>query len=251
MNYTVKQLADLAGVSARTLHYYDEIGLLAPTAYGENGYRYYGEEAVLRLQQILFYRELDLNLNEIRALLDRPDFDIMQALQTHRQALQQRAQRLNGLLHTIDKTLLHMKGRLHMSTQEFFEGFDEETQKRYEQEARARWGEANVKTSIRKWNNYTAEEKTRIMNEGKAIYLDLVALMDRGPEEAGVQRVIARWHQHLRYFYEPTREILLGLAQAYAEHPDFAAFYQKMHPEMPEFLRHAIEHYCRQVIVPA
>jgi DNA-binding transcriptional MerR regulator len=80
MDYTVKQLADLAGVSARTLHYYDEIGLLKPAAHGENGYRYYDEAAVLRLQQIMFFRELDFSLNEIKDLIDRPSFDVTSAL---------------------------------------------------------------------------------------------------------------------------------------------------------------------------
>jgi DNA-binding transcriptional MerR regulator len=248
MKYTVKQLADQAGVSTRTLHYYDEIGLLAPTSLGENGYRYYGEAAVLRLQQILFYRELDLNLNEIRAILDRPDFDVLEALRTHRQALKHRAERLDGLIHTIDKTIRHMKGQLDMSAQELFEGFDEAKQKEYEKEASRRWGEATVKASVRKWNSYTAEEKARIMDEGGAIYRDLLGLMDRQPGEAEVQRVVARWHQHLRYFYEPTPEILLGLAQAYVEEPAFAAFYAKMHPDLAMFLRQAIEHYCLEMI---
>jgi MerR family transcriptional regulator, thiopeptide resistance regulator len=251
MKYTVKQLADLAGVSTRTLHYYDEIGLLAPTSLGENGYRYYGQEAVIRLQQILFYRELDLNLNEIRAILDRPDFDVLEALQTHRQALQHRASRLAGLLQTIDRTIRHMKGQLEMSDQELFQGFDEAKQKEYEKEASARWGEATVSASVRKWNGYTAAEKARIMNEGGAVYRDLLGLMDRRPEDAEVQRVVARWHQHLRYFYEPTAEILMGLAQAYVEEPAFAAFYEKMHPDLAGFLRQAIEHYCLEMIEKA
>jgi DNA-binding transcriptional MerR regulator len=81
MAYTVRQLADLAGISPRTLHYYDEIGLLEPSSHGGNGYRFYAEDAVLRLQQILFYRKLDLSLGEIRTILDRPDFDALQALE--------------------------------------------------------------------------------------------------------------------------------------------------------------------------
>jgi DNA-binding transcriptional MerR regulator len=135
MAFTVKQLADVAGVSARTLHYYDQIGLLKPAHYGENGYRYYGEEAALRLQQILFYKEMDFSLDRIGELLDRPDFATVQALQNHRQALQQRAVRLDGLIQTVDRTILHLKGELAMRTEELFEGFDEETQKRYEEEA--------------------------------------------------------------------------------------------------------------------
>lgn len=250
MVYTVKQLADLAGVSTRTLHYYDEIGLLEPSSVSENGYRFYREEAVLRLQQILFYREVDLSLNEIRAILDQSDFDALQALQTHKQALQQRVTRLNVLIHTIDKTMSHMKGQIEMSTQELFEGFDEETQKRYEQEASQLWGDQHVKESRCRWNSYSAQKKAQIMAESGQNYTDLLKCIGQDPAREEVQQVIARWHQNLRYFYEPTKEILLGLAQGYNRHPEFRAFFEKMHPDLPEFLRQAIEHYCQGVVLP-
>jgi DNA-binding transcriptional MerR regulator len=103
--YTVKQLASLAGVSVRTLHYYDEIGLLKPSSVGGNGYRHYGEEAVLKLQQILFYREMELSLDEIKAVTGRPDFDVLSALRSHRQALQGRVERLERLIQTVDHTI--------------------------------------------------------------------------------------------------------------------------------------------------
>ncbi len=151
MAYTVKQLADLAGVSVRTLHYYDEIGLLTPDAYGENGYRYYDEDALLRLQQILFFRELDFRLDEIKAIIDRPDFDVLRALQTHRVTLAEKAARLGGLINTVDKTILRLKGELGMSDKELFEGFDEEKQKQYAEEARKRWGSESVDDSMKRW----------------------------------------------------------------------------------------------------
>ena len=141
MAYTIKQLADLAGVSVRTLHYYDEIGLLAPGAYGENGYRYYDADALLRLQQILFFRELDFRLDEIKAILDRPDFDVRRALETHRVALEEKSARLKQLIETVDKTISRLKGESKMSDQELFGGFDEEKQAQYTEEARKRWGE--------------------------------------------------------------------------------------------------------------
>ena len=250
MAYTVRQLADLAGISPRTLHYYDEIGLLEPSSHGGNGYRFYAEDAVLRLQQILFYRKLDLSLGEIRTILDRPDFDALQALQAHRQALQDRVKRLNNLIHTVDKTMKHMKGQVEMSTQELFEGFDEETQKGYEEEAARLWGDQYVKESRRRWDSYSAEKKAQIFAESGENYRDLVALIGQDPTSEEVQEGIARWHQNLRHFYEPTKDILLGLAQGYSEHPEFRAFFQKMHPDLPEFLRKAIEHYCQGPSAP-
>src|SRR5690349_16977752 len=110
MDLTVKRLSRLAGVSVRTLHFYDEIGLLRPARVGANGYRYYGQTALLRLQQILFYKELGLSLEEIAEVLDRPGFDVAAALLEHRRALEQRLGRLHRLIATVDQTIAYLKG---------------------------------------------------------------------------------------------------------------------------------------------
>ncbi len=246
MAYTVKQLADLASVSPRTLHYYDEIGLLSPSSYGQNGYRYYDEEAVLRLQQILFFRELDFSLAELRIIIDGPAFDTLDVLQAHRRALRQRIGRLNELIHTIDRTVLHLKGTIKMAITDFFAGFDEAQQERYEQEIAQKFGAIQLNESRQRWGGYTAEQKASVMAEGQAIYLDLVGLLDRSPASPEVQQIIARWHQHIRNFYEPTIAILQGLGHAYAEDPAFAAFYRRIHPDLAEFLRTSIVHYCER-----
>ncbi len=115
MTYTVKQLSKLAGVSVRTLHYYDEIDLLKPFWLGDNDYRYYEAEAVFQLQQILFFRELDFSLREIKEIVDGPDFDLLAMLQAHRAGLQTRIIRLQGLIQTIDSTILHLSGEVNMN----------------------------------------------------------------------------------------------------------------------------------------
>src|SRR5438552_2589890 len=130
--YTVKQLSDLAGVSVRTLHYYDEIGLLRPSSVGANGYRRYDDAAVLRLQQILFYREMGLELLQIRDILDAPDFDLLAALQAHRAALEAKIGRLQALVGTVDSTIMHLTGEVDVSKKELFKGFSEKKQKQYE-----------------------------------------------------------------------------------------------------------------------
>jgi DNA-binding transcriptional MerR regulator len=247
MVYTVKQLADVAGVSTRTLHYYDQIGLLTPSSVGQNGYRYYDDEAVLRLQQILFFRELDFSLAELQTIIDGPEFSMLQALRTHKRALRQRMTRLDELIQTIDRTILHLEGVTSMETKDLFAGFDEAQQEKYEQEIAQKFGESRVKESRRRWASYTHDDKVQIGTEGEAIYRDFLKYIDEDPTIPEVQQIVARWHQHLRYFYEPTPEILAGLGQAYADEPAFAAFYQRIHPEMPEFLRHAIAHYCRNL----
>jgi DNA-binding transcriptional MerR regulator len=241
--YTVKQLSSLAGVSVRTLHYYDEIGLLKPSSVGENGYRYYSDEALLRLQQILFFREMELGLLQIKEILDDPGFDRVAALQSHRQAMQAKIERLRTLIETVDNTIRHLTGEVTMSKKKIFQGFSEEKQKEYEKRAMKEYGEENVKRSVQLWNSYSEEKKKAIMEEGSANYLDIVSNMDKGPESPEVQAILVRWHQHMRYFYEPTLEILRGLGNTYNDHPEFNATFTAIHPDLPPFLQQAINHY--------
>jgi DNA-binding transcriptional MerR regulator len=241
--YTIKQLADLAGVSRRTLYHYDKIGLLKPSKQGANRYRYYDDEAALRLQQILFYRELGLSLAEIQEILENPDFDVVQALQAHKSELQKRVGRLNRLIETIDNTILHVKGETTMSNHEIFSGFSEEQQEEYAQQARERWDPELVDQSMKLWKSYTPKKKQQVLDEGKAIYEDILEYMKKGyaPESLEVQACLVRWHQHMRYFYEPSMTILRGLGQGYAQSPDFRATFEKMHPDLPDFLNKAIQ----------
>ncbi|MBZ0293100.1 MAG: MerR family transcriptional regulator [Anaerolineae bacterium] len=244
--YTVKQLSDLAEVSVRTLHYYDEIGLLNPPQVGGNGYRYYDDAALLRLQQILFYREIGLELKQIKDILDSPDFDLVIALESHREALKEKMHRLQNLISTVDETIGHLTGEVNMSNKKkLFQAFSDEQQKQYEREARLQYGPENVNESVRRWNNYSNVQKEIIMDEGNEIYTDLVALLeeDAPTESAEVQAVMARWHQHLRYFYEPTLEILNGLGLMYNSHPDFIANFKKIHPDLPEYLSASVAQY--------
>jgi len=157
--YTVKQLSELAHVSVRTLHYYDEIGLLNPSKIGANSYRYYDEAALMRLQQILFYREIGLELMQIKAILDSADFDLVAALHSHRHVLQERINRLEHLIDTVDTTLNHLGGELTMSKKKLFKGFSPEKQKQYEREARLQYGPDRVNESIKRWNGYTKAQQ--------------------------------------------------------------------------------------------
>lgn len=243
--YTVKQLSKLAGVSVRSLHYYDEIGLLKPSWLGSNGTRHYEEEALLKLQQILFYRELDLSLDEIKAIVGRPDFDVLTALRSHKGALQGRVERLNRLIQTVDNTIEHLKGNESMNAKGLFEGFSEEEQEKYALEAEQMYDPETVRVSNRKWKAYPPAEKERILAEGKAIYVDLIAAMPKGATSAEVQTLIARWHQHMQYFWSPNDEQLLGLADGYNEDARFRANFDKMHPKLAEFMREAVKVYVK------
>lgn len=240
---TVKQLSKLAGVTPRTLHHYDEIGLLKPTRVGENGYRYYGEESVLRLQQILFYRELGIALDDIKKIMGRRDFDVMGALRSHKEALQKQVRRLNRLIDTVDNTINHLKGNTLMSNKAYFEGFSEEEQEKYAKEAEELYGAESVRESNRKWKAYPQEKKEAIMAEGQALYTALIAAMPKGPASSEAQAGVERWRRHLEYFWTPNLDQLLALASGYNDDPRFKANFDKMHPQLAGFMREAVTVY--------
>ncbi len=243
--YTVKQLSDLTAVSVRTLHYYDEIGLLPPTTVGQNGYRYYDDDALLRLQQILFYREMGLSLKQIREIVTRPDFDLVAALREHRAMLEAKIERLQTLIGTVDSTMKHLTGEADMNRKQLFAGFSEAKQKHYEHVIRLEYGPEKVEESTQRWNGYTPAERAAIREEGEQIYGELVDAIEAGqaPQSEAVQAILARWHDNIRYFYEPTLDILRGLGEMYRTHPDFVANFEKLHPDLPEYLAEAVAEY--------
>jgi MerR family transcriptional regulator, thiopeptide resistance regulator len=243
--YTVKQLSELAQVSVRTLHYYDEIGLLTPSKVGANNYRYYDDTNLLRLQQILFYREMGLELLQIKEILDSPDFDLVTALRSHRSVILEKMNRLQNLVGTIDSTIMHLVGEVDMSKKNLFQGFSEEKQKQYEREARLQYGPENVNASIKKWNSYTKAQQEAIQQEGGDIYIALSEAMKAGKDgnHPDVQELLSKWHNHIRYFYEPTLEILRGLGELYNTEPDFIAFFKQIDPDLPPYLQSTIAQY--------
>jgi DNA-binding transcriptional MerR regulator len=247
MRYTVKQLASLAGVTRRTLHHYDAIGLLSPAVTGENGYRYYDETSALQLQQILFYRQLGLSLEEIKDILQRPGFDLLQALQGHRQALLERAAQLDHLIHTVDQTLRHLRGEITMSPKDFYAGFDEQQQEHYEEEARQRWGEASVAESARRWKSCSREQKNAILAEGNQITQAIADAMEQGYDHPQVQYWIGRWYQSINTnFYDCSLEVFEALGHGYVSDARFTAFYEKVKPGLARFMEQAMVYYCEQ-----
>jgi DNA-binding transcriptional MerR regulator len=244
--FTVKQLSKLAGVTPRTLHHYDAIGLLKPSRVGDNGYRYYGEESVLRLQQILFYRELGIPLEDIKKIMGRRDFDVLGALHSHKEALQKQVTRLNRLINTVDNTINHLKGNIAMSDKAYFEGFSEEEQEKYAAEAEQMYDPETVRESNRKWKSYSAAKKESILAEGNAIYRDMIAAMPNGAASPEAQAVVERWRKHMDYFWTPRPDQLIALANGYHDDPRFRANFDKMHPQLAEFMRDAVRVYVEK-----
>lgn len=241
--FTVRQLSRLAGVTPRTLHYYDEIGLLKPSRVGENGYRYYGEEALLRLQQILLYRELDLPIEQIRLIMARPDFDLLHALEEHKLNLTRRIAHLERLVTTVENTIDHLKGKRQMSSKQLFNELSEEQQTAYEQEAMQTYDPEIVRASNRRWKSYSTADKQRIGEEGEAVYRGFLAAMPKGPSSPEAQACVEAWRKHMQYFWSPNDEQLLGIAGGYVNDPRFRANFDKIHPHLAEFIREAVQVY--------
>ncbi len=244
--FTVKQLSRLAGVTPRTLHHYDAIGLLKPSRVGENGYRYYGEEALLRLQQILFYKELGLPLTEIKQIVGRHDFDVLPALEGHRTELGKRIRRLQRLVQTVDQTIEYLKGNTTMTDQQIFAGFNPAEQEKYAAEAEKMYDPNTVKESNRRWKSYTAEQQQRILAEGRQIYIDLAAILPKGASSPDAQQVVERWRKHMEHFWTPSLDQLLGLADLYGADGRFRANFDRIDPRLAAFMKEAVEIYVTE-----
>lgn len=239
MVYTVNKLAKLSGISARTLRFYDEIGLLKPAYVGDNDYRYYEEEQLLMLQQILFYRELDFPLSEIQRIINSDTFDKIESLQSHKRILEQGIDRFKQMIKTIDKTISHLKGNETMKLEEIFHGFNAEKQKLYEDFLVDSGISQNViNKSKDKVKKLTKEQWVELKQQGDTIHADLVAAInqDLGPSSPEVQKIVKNHYQMTMVFWAPNRESYIGLSQLYSSHPDFVKFYENIHPKLLPFL---------------
>ena len=242
--YTIKVIADLAGVTTRTLRYYDQLGLLIPAEIGKNGYRYYDHDNLLRLQQVLYFRELDVPLKEIQYLLSRPDFQLLSSLKNHRAALRDQVQRLNKLLATLERTISSLQGEGNMSEKEYFEGFDET---RYEDETRELWGDTSqYKESQRKWSNYSKDQKEEIKAEGGKIAERMVTKNpDISVDDPDVQAAVGDYYDYLnKYFYACDVGFLRSLADMWVQDPRFARNYERIREGGSAFVREAVHIYC-------
>jgi DNA-binding transcriptional MerR regulator len=245
--FKIGELAEQAGVTVRTLHHYDRIGLLKPSRHSPAGYRLYGEQDALRLQQILLYREMDLSLEAIKVLLDTPDFDPLKALSGHRQELNGRIIRLQRLKRTVENTIAYLQGETTMEKAKIFSGFTPEEEEYYTAEAEKQYDPAIVRESSRKWKAYGSDKQKKILEEGKTIYLDIVAAMPLGPESTEVQRLVGLWREHMSYFWTPAVDQLIPLAENYAADFRFKKNFDAIHPGLAEFMGEAVRIYVRNL----
>lgn len=244
MEYTVKQLAKLAGVSVRTLHYYDEIGLLKPSFIKENGYRVYKEQELLRLQQILFFRELAFPLEDIIQMMSAYDFNRDEALREQKRLLGLKRDRITSLITTIDKTL---KGGEDMKNDDLFASFDDEKMQEYMQEAKERWGHTDAyKQSMEKVKHWTKDDYERVKKEGELLNKELAEAMDEDIKSQKVQAFVEKHYKSIQQYYDCPYAMYRNLGEMYVSDPRFTATYDKFRPGLAIWLRDAIQYYCDQ-----
>lgn len=246
--FTVGEVSRLSGLSIRALRHYDEIGLLKPATVGENGYRYYGADELLRLQQIMVHRELGLPLDEIRRTLDAPDFDRVAALKAHRARLVAEARRYHQLVKTLDQTLAALEGDGRMSEKAMYRGFDPERQAKYEAWVVERYGPGvqwsidAVKEAQKDWKQADFD---RSQAEVAAIEACMAkALTDGAPVDSGhVQALIRRLHAWVgrSWVTPPDRVAFANLADLYDQHPDFRAHYEALAEGLTDYLGAAMK----------
>jgi DNA-binding transcriptional MerR regulator len=244
MAYTVGKVARLAGVTVRTLHHYDEIGLLSPSERSGTGYRRYDDADLERLQQILYYRELGFSLEEIAAILDEPGADSVAHLRRQHELLTARIKRMQEMVNAIEFAMEARKVGISLSPEERFEVFGEFNPDEYAEEAEQRWGNTDAyRESARRTSGYTKADWARIKEESEDWGRRLAALMDSGlPADSPAAGELAEEHRaHIsRWFYECSYEIQTGLADMYIADPRFTATYEKIKPGMAQYLYDAI-----------
>ena len=243
--HTVSQVARLAHVTVRTLHHYDEIGLLVPSERSAAGYRLYSDEDVARLHQILLFRELGFGLDAIAQVLDAPDPERAIALKEQRDRLVLQRQRTDAVIRAVDAALAALEGGTPMSTEKMFEGFEEFDHAQYADEARERWGHTEAyRESERRTRSYSKEDWARIREEANATTLALARLLEEGaaPDSPGAMDAAEEARLHIdRWFYPCSKEMHAVLGEMYVADPRFTATYERIRPGLAAFVSAAIK----------
>ena len=240
----ISEVAKLTGVTVRTLHYYDEIGLLKPGQVTEAGYRVYDESDLAVLQQILFFRELDFPLEDIRKIMQHPAYEQESALRKQKELLMQKRSRLDGLIALVDKTL---KGEHDMSFRQFDATQIEETRKKYAEEAKQRWGAMAAYAEYEKKASHRSDAQQKMLEgEGALILSEFGRNRFLAPDSAEAQALVKRWQEYITaHYYTCTKEILSCLGQMYIGDERFTQNIDEYGAGTAAFMAEAIAVYTR------
>lgn len=252
MYYQVKEVANMTGLTVRTLHHYDAIGLLRPEKVSEGGYRQYSQDDLMVLQQILFLKELDFSLATIGKMLADPAHNHSELLVNQKMLLQKKVERLQRIIANIERTQKMYERGETMSTEETFDGFDmkeiEAHKKKYAEEVKERWGGTDAyRQSAKRTADYGPEDYKRIMEATNATYDEIVSLMDRDVSDEWVQKLVHSLREGItENFYDCTLEIFAGLGEMYTADSRFTKNLDKHGEGFAAYLSKAIAYYCSQ-----
>lgn len=243
MELKINEVAKLTGVTVRTLHYYDEIGLLKPSKVSEANYRLYDDDAIEMLQQILFFKELDFPLNEIKEIVKSESFDRTEALKKHKELLIKKRKRIDKLINLVEKTI---GGECNMSFKEFDNIDFENARKKYAKEVKERWGKTDAYVeSETKSKNYGKEQWQQINQESGKILKAFAENRGKNPDSKEVQALVKEWQDYItKRFYKCTNEILKCLGLMYLEDKRFKENIDSYGNGTTEFMSQAIAIYC-------
>ena len=252
MEYLMQNMAKLSRVSTRTLRYYDGIGLLKPAKTNAAGYRFYAQAEVDMLQQIMFYRALDFRLATIAQIIQDPNFQLKEALVSHRVALLQRKKQLEQLLQTVEQTITSLKEEIPMTNEAKFESFKnqliKDNEKKYGKEIRAKFGDATVDASNAKLKNMTEKQYEAMQQLEQQVFARLNEAMQNGDAASDLAMEVAELHKRWLSFHwsRYSKEAHAGLAQMYCADERFIAYYdERVTPGATQFLYDAIVNYTR------
>ncbi|MEV4744490.1 MerR family transcriptional regulator [Streptomyces sp. NPDC049555] len=244
MSYSVGQVADFAGVTVRTLHHYDEIGLLVPSGRSHAGHRRYEDADLDRLQQILFYRELGFSLDEVAALLDDPDADPMAHLRRQHELLQGRIDRLQQMAAAVEHAMEARKMGINLTPEEKFEVFGDFDPDQYKDEVQERWGDTDAyRQSQQRTAKYTKEDWLRIQAAADDLNRRIAELMASGAaadSEAAMDLAEEHRQQIAQFYYDCSYEMHSCLGEMYVADERFTATYEAIRPGMATYLKDAI-----------
>lgn len=251
---TVKQVAKISGVSVRALHHYDEIGLLKPASIGRNGYRYYGRDELLRLQQILLHRELDIPLGDIRAILDDPKFDQLEALQQQREKLASEAKRYAQLVRTIDRTIADLNGENAMRNAELYKGISAEKQAEYEKWLIEKYGgdmPERIAVSKRKYESLSQDDKDALNRELQELETAWADAMKNGvpADSTSLDPLMNRFREWVSAMWNKPcpPEAFSGLADLHLGHPDFVSRYEALGEGFSDYHAAGMKAYAKRL----
>ncbi len=250
MEYTIKEMAELSGVTHRTLRHYEDVGLLKPLR-NSSGYRIYTDTEVDLLQQILLYRSMDMNLKNIKEIINNKDFNIAEALQEHYNILIEQRNRLDTLINTVSKTMKYSKGDINMTNREKFEGLKrekiQENEEKYGSEIKEKYGEETIKESNNKFMNISEEDLDKMKELEDEMFKCLGEVITTGDYDSRAARTVydnhKQWLMYTWSTYSP--EAHIGLAQMYVADERFAKYYNdRLEVNGVEVLKDIIEKYA-------